>query len=268
MNTREIMQIGMDMVGLKEIPPDSAIYVEGDGIKRILAGIDMGVPEIMLAKQLGYDCVWAHHPQAACLTFPEILDIHVDLMVKNGVPLDEARRAIANLKESAGMSRQSGNYDHSVSVARLLKMPFLNVHNPLDELGRRRMQAAIDEHVGANGTLQDVVDALNTIPEIKAAPTKVAIKVGQPDSPAGKVVVAHGAGTNGGYDVAKAYFNNGIGTVVYIHCDFGAVQKLRAEGKGNLIISGHIASDLAGIMPYIEELRKRGLEVTGISGIY
>lgn len=268
MNTRDLMQIGMDMVGLKEVPADSAIYVEGESIKRVLAGIDMGVPELMLAKQLGYDCVLAHHPQTACLSFPEILDIHVDLMVKNGVPEDEARRAIANLRESAGMSRQSGNYDHSVSVARLLKMPFLNVHNPLDELGRRRMQDAIDKNVGADGTLSDVVTALNTIPEIKAAPTTVTIKVGKPDSPAGRVVVAHGAGTNGGYDVAKAYFNHGVGTVVYIHCDFGSVQKLRADGKGNLIISGHIASDLAGIMPYIEELRQRGLEVTGISGIY
>lgn len=268
MNTRELMQLAMDMVGQTEIPPDSAIYVEGEGIRRILAGVDIGVPELMLAQQMGYDCVLAHHPQTACLSFPRILDLHVDLMMKHGVPEDEARRAVANLKEANALSRQASNYDHTVSVARLLKMPFLNIHNPLDELGRRRMQEAVDRHLGPGSTLQDVVTALLTIPELKSAPTRPVIAVGRPDGPAGKVVVAHGAGTNGGYEVASAYFRHGVNTVIYIHCDFGAVQRLRAENKGNLIISGHIASDLVGIMPYIEELRRRGLEVTGISGIY
>lgn len=267
MNTSEMMKIAMEMVGQTTIAPDSAIYVEGSNIKRVLAGIDIGVPELMLGKQLGCDCVWAHHPQTACITFPEILDIHVDLMVKHGVPVDEAKRAIAGLKEATTMRYHSGNYDHTVSVAKLLGMPFLNIHNALDELGRHRMQEAIDTKVGAKGTLQDVVDALLTIPELKTAPTRPLIKVGAPDTPAGKVVVAHGAGTNGGYEVAKAYFNHGVNTVVYIHCDPANIAKLRAEAKGNLIISGHIASDLAGIEPFIAELRKRGLEVIGISGI-
>lgn len=265
-DTSELMRIANDLVEMDGIAPDSAIYIEGGNVKRILAGIDIGVPELMLAKQLGVDCVLAHHPQTACLTFPDVLDRHVDLMVANGVPADEARRAVAGLKETSTMRYHSGNYDHTVSVARLLGLPFLNVHNALDELGRRRMQAVVDQ-VGPDGTLQDVVDALLTIPELAEAPTRPLIKVGTPSARAGKVVVAHGAGTNGGYDVARAYYAHGTDTVIYIHCDPGNIARLRADAKGNLIVSGHIASDLAGIMPYIAELRRRGLEVIGISGI-
>ena len=38
------------------------------------------------------------------------------------------------------------------------------------------------------------------------------------------------------------------------------------EGK-NLVISGHIASDLAGISPFIERLESMGIEVTRVSGL-
>jgi len=42
--------------------------------------------------------------------------------------------------------------------------------------------------------------------------------------------IGHGALTNGGYPVAKACFAHGVDTVVYIHIDYGELQRLRAEG--------------------------------------
>ena len=267
MTTEEIMGIALEMAGQREIPPDSAIYVPGKDIRRVLFGIDMGVPELILAKDLGFDAVIAHHPQPAVLSFPDILDLHVDIMVRNGVPESAARKAIASLKEANFMRGHSGNYDHAPSVARLLGMPYLNIHNPLDELGRRALQGAIDSRVGPDGTVADVVAALQTVPALAAAPTKPFVAVGRPENPAGKVVVAHGAGTNGGYEVAKTYFEYGIGTVVYIHLDYGATTRLRAEDRGNVVVSGHIASDKAGIDPFVEELERRGLVVERMSGL-
>lgn len=261
------MQIALDLVGFKDVPGDSGIYVHGKGIKRIMAAIDVDVAELRLAKDLGYDCFLAHHPNPATLTYPEVLDKHVDLMVKAGVAPEAARRAVAGLKEGAAFRYHSGNYDHLVSFARLLGLPFLNIHNPLDELGRRRMQAAIDEHRRPDSRLSDIVDALLTIPEIAAAPTRPEVRVGAPGDRAGRVVVAHGAGTNGGYEVAKAYFEAGVDTVVYIHVDYGAAQRLRADGRGHLIVAGHIASDAAGIDPYLDGLEAKGLEVTRLSGL-
>lgn len=55
-------------------------------------------------------------------------------------------------------------------------------------------------------------------------------------------------------------------TVVYIHIDYGELQRLRAEGRGNLIVTGHLAGDSLGFTPFIAELRKRGVEVTTFSG--
>jgi hypothetical protein len=88
--------------------------------------------------------------------------------------------------------------------------------------------------------------------------------VGKAENPAGKVVVSHGAGTNGGYEVAKTYFKHGIETVVYIHVGLGDLEKLRAEDHGNLVVSGHIASDSVGINPFIQELKKQSLSVATI----
>jgi hypothetical protein len=70
---------------------------------------------------------------------------------------------------------------------------------------------------------------------------------------------------NGGYEVAKAYFNHGVGTVVYILIGVGDLARLKAEKKtGNLIVTGHIAGDSVGINPLIHELMKKGVSVTTI----
>lgn len=267
LDTEQLMQIALDMVGFEEIPGDCGIYVPGKGIKRVMAGVDVGVAELMLAKELGYDCYLAHHPNPGTLRYPEVMRKHVDQMIAAGVSPDDARRAVAGLIEEATFRYHAGNYDHLVSFARLIGLPFLNIHNPLDELGRRRMQAALDERLSSDSTAGDVVAALLTVPEIAAAPTRPAVRVGRPEDPAGRVVVSHGAGTNGGYAVAKAYFEAGIGTVVYIHVDYGAVQKLRTDGRGRLVVVGHIAADAAGIDPYLDVLEEKGLEITRLSGL-
>jgi hypothetical protein len=38
------------------------------------------------------------------------------------------------------------------------------------------------------------------------------------------------------------------------------------QGK-NLVVSGHIASDVAGINPFIERLESMGLSITRVSGL-
>jgi len=112
-----------------------------------------------------------------------------------------------------------------------------------------------------------VMNALAALPEMAAAATTVQQVLGDPISPARKVVVAHGALTNGGYPVAKTCFDHGVDAVIYIHIDYGDLQRLRAEGRGNLIVAGHLAGDSLGFTPFIAELRRRGLQVTTFSGV-
>jgi len=143
-------------------------------------------------------------------------------------------------------------------------MPYMNIHTPLDEVGRKTMSEKIDSRIRNDSTVQDVVSALKELTEFRNAVTEIKIRQGKAENPAGRVVVSHGAGTNGGYEIANTYFKYGIGTVVYIHISPGDLEKLRAEKKGNLIVTGHIASDSVGINPFIHELEKRNVSVTRI----
>jgi hypothetical protein len=269
MNTQEIMQIALDLVGFKDIPCDSEIYVPGDNIRKIAIGIDMGVPELLLAKQFGCDAVIAHHPQGgnAVIDFAPILLNHVKLLMQAGVPKDTAEKAVQHLYQKSVVNNHMRNYDHNPSIARIMKMPYMNIHNPCDELGRRIMQEHIDLSFNPDSTVADIIDCLNELPEFNNILTKIELRMGQPTNLAGKVVVVHGGGTNGGYEVAKTYFEYGITTVIYIHIEYAELAKLQAEDKGNLIITGHIASDAVGINPLIKELEKRGIEVMRMSGL-
>jgi len=52
--------------------------------------------------------------------------------------------------------------------------------------------------------------------------------------------------------------------VVYIHISPADLAKLKADGVGNLIVTGHIASDSVGINPLIDRLEENGIAVTTI----
>ncbi|HBM76305.1 MAG TPA: hypothetical protein DD429_12245 [Clostridiaceae bacterium] len=269
MNTSDIMNLALEMSGLDKLPDDSEIYVQGDNIKKVLFSIDVNDADIMLAKNLGYDAVINHHPLASVTKAYNVFKDNVNLMVNAGVPEEAAKNAVHEKFEAAKISSQSQNYDKVVSVARLLNMPLMNIHQPLDEIGRSIMQNTVDNALkrNPNSTLKDITDALYTIPEFKRARTNIRILLGSGDTPAGRVYVSHGAYTNGGYDIANACFESGINTVIYIHISYADYKKLKSESKGNLIVTGHIASDCVGINPFIEKLRQHKIEVTGINGI-
>ena len=264
MNAEEIMELSLQLAGLEEVPEDSTIYVGGDKIRKVLFGIDAGGPELLLAKQLGCDAVIAHHPQGgiAVVNFHQVFKRHIQQMVAAGIPLEEAERAVRKKLEQLEVQMHIRNYGHVVDFAELLKMPYMNIHTPLDEVGRRRMSEQIHSRIREDSTVQDVVSALKQLAEFRNAVTEIKIRLGKAENPAGKVVVSHGAGTNGGYEIARTYFKHGIGTVVYIHISPGDLEKLKAENRGNLIVTGHVASDSVGINPFIHELEKRNISVT------
>ncbi len=264
MNTKEIMKLSLDLAKLEKIPEDSAIYVRGKNIKKVLFGIDAGVPELLMAKQLGYDAVISHHPMggSAIVSFHQVFKRHVVQMVAAGIPKSQAEKIVSKKFEQLEIDGHTRNYGHAVDVAKLLKMPYMNIHTPLDEMGRRIMAEQIRQRTEKDSTVGEIVSALNKLPEFKNAVTKIKIRVGKAENPAGKVAVSHGAGTNGGYEIAKAYFEHGIGTVIYIHVSNADLEKLKTENMGNLVVTGHIASDSVGINPFIKELKRKEMTVT------
>ncbi|MFQ5919992.1 MAG: hypothetical protein ACE5I4_08135 [Thermoplasmata archaeon] len=271
MDTDGLMALALEMVGFREVPADSQIHVAGADLQRLLVGIDIGVGELYLARKDGFDGVIAHHPVGghASIRFHHVLTRHAELMQEAGVPKDEALQAVAALSDPIETARHAHNYDRVPAVARLLGLPFLNIHQPWDEMGRRRMAEALHT-AGGEATVGQGIAALQAFPEFAAAETEIELRLGDAAHALGRWVVAHGAGTNGGYAVAKAYFSHGVDTLIYIHIASPELQRLREDpevrGK-NLIVTGHIASDSVGITPYIQRLRDEGLEVVAVGGV-
>ncbi len=271
MNTEQIMRLALTLSGLTEIPGDSAIYHAGTGIERILIGIDIDAHALSLAKEQGYDLAISHHPMGdmAIIDFHHVLERHVQQMESAGVPHAAASAAVAQLIEEKRIINSMRNYDHAPSIARMLDIAYMNIHTPLDEIGRQRMADAASA-LGPSDTVADLIEHFqDTFGEFRHALTRIEPFLGRVDNTLGRVAVSHGAGTNGGYQVARAYFDYGIDTVVYIHCLPPDAFKLREEypqGK-NLIVTGHIASDSLGINPFIAALRAKGIEVNAISGV-
>ena len=96
MTTEKLMTIALNLAKLKEKPYDTNVIVQGENIKRVLIGIDMETPELLLAQQLGFDCVVSHHPKAdSCIVdFYKVMDVQINRMVKSGVPINKAQKAL------------------------------------------------------------------------------------------------------------------------------------------------------------------------------
>lgn len=273
MDTSEIMQLALELAGQSEVPPDSGIDVPATDVRKVLIGIDVDSGELRMAQERGYDLVISHHPTGgrAHAEFPRVLEKHGDIMRRSGIPEDAIAVAVAALGDDHLDAAHARNYDRLPSVARLLGMPLMCIHNPCDEIGRRMMDETLRNGLPPDPTVQDAVDVLNAIPEFRVALTHIAVRMGRPDNPLGRWAVHHGAGTNGGYPIAKANFDHGVDTVFYIHIEAGNLRRLRQEygheGSKNLVVTGHIASDSIGLNAVVRALQERGVRVDRFSGI-
>ncbi len=270
LSTSEIMEISLDLVDWDEVPADSGIHVPGEELETALVGIDLESPEIQLAHNEGYDLVLAHHPPGGDprVNFAPVLDKQIEFMTDHGVPEKRAEEAASSIISGMEHAGHSANYRHDPSIAEHLGQPYMNVHLAPDELGRRRFREIADE-LDDDATVGAFADALGEIPEIDEAITDVELRVGDRENDLGEVAIHHAAGTNGGSDVASAYFDNGVDTVLYIHVGAGDTAELQEEygGEGkNLVVTGHIASDAIGMNEFIDALEAEGLDCETVSG--
>lgn len=271
MNTTEIMSLALELAGLSKPPEDTVISVPGEGIKKVLMGVDMDTPEIMLGKQLGYDLVISHHPKAdsSVVDFHKVMDIQIDKMVSNGVPINKAQKMLKKKVNSVDIGSHVSNYDRASSAAKLLQMPYMNIHLPADLIGERFTQNYLNDSLEnqPKATLTHVIDALMSLDVYKNAKSQPVIRCGSGSDYAGKVLVLFAGGTNGGADVYKAYFEAGVGTIVAMHAPEDVIKAVREQNIGNIIVAGHMPSDSIGLNVIANALEKEGLEVTKMSGI-
>jgi len=273
MDSKDILDLSLALARQSEVPSDTTINVPAPEVRRVLFGVDVDPADLLLAKEKGYDLVISHHPTggSAVLDFPKVLSKHADILIRHGVPKAAAMEAIRELQEDREPRAHAENYDHLPSVARLVGIGLMCIHNPCDEIGRRVMDETLRARLPPNARVRDAVEVLEALPEFRAAKTRIVQRMGKPESPLGNWAVHHGAGTNGGLPVARAAFDHGIDTVFYIHIDAGPLRRLwevyGREGPKNLVVTGHLASDSIGINVLVRELRGKGIRVDTYSGI-
>lgn len=259
-DTAKIMKAGLELAGWKKVPADSAVHVKGSNIKKVLISVDVGTAEILLAKNLGCDAVIAHHPiGVARVNFYKVFGRHVDYMVEHGVPKAVAEKAVEPLTERVETRTHADIYDDAVGAARVMKMPLVNIHQPCDEYMRQMILKKIKQ--GKTERVSDIVQSVSAIPEFRHAATKVRVRYGSEKSRAGHWALVIAAGTNGGHSIAKAYFQYGVNTVIYLHVDPGDLAKMKEDKlKGNLVVLGHLAGDSIGLNGLADKLERLGVE--------
>ncbi|HWJ02118.1 MAG TPA: hypothetical protein VNU93_00480 [Verrucomicrobiae bacterium] len=271
MNTDKISQMILQKAGIDAMPEDSGIIIPGGNIKKIFAGIDMGTPELLLAKDLGADLVISHHPQTGApdVNFHRVMVRQIDKMVSAGVPINRAQKALREQMAKVERAHHPGNYDRAASAARLLNLPYMNLHLPVDILTENVVQNHLDKKLAGNpkATLKEVLAALEEIQEYARAEAKPVIRVGSEADYAGKVLVLMAGGTNGGEQVFKAYFDAGVGTIVCMHIPEDVRKAAIEQNIGNVIVAGHMASDSIGMNMLCDALKDMGAEVVRMGGI-
>ena len=284
LSTDEILSIALNLAGMSEVPLDSGIHVPGENIKRFIFAMDVNVGLLHMARQMGFDAVVGHHPCGVLLHRGEVYRRHIDLLEMHGIPREKSMAALSDSIDTIVRRMENARFrmlHHEspnqtvleVDAARMLHMPFMNIHNPFDEAGRRILQLKIDEAASRNPhwKLKEVLSLIENLPEAHYAKEVYGINprllIGDPEAEASKVVFVHGALSAPHPAIIKFYWQNGFKTVVVLHGEFENLEKLRIEKKGNLILTGHFLGDSIGMTPFIRAIRQMGLEVVCMGGI-
>src|SRR3989449_4244699 len=207
MDTQQIMRSSLRLAGFESIPADSEIHVKGRRIRKALVAIDVGVAELLLARDLGCDAVIAHHPAGgrARLDGYKVFLRHIDQLREAGVPEKVAREAIRPKLRVLELQHHPDNYDQTPSAAKRLRMPLVSIHSPCDEIGRKIILSAL-KGFDENSAVKDVVSRIARFPEFRKAASKIEVRLGSPRNRTGKIAISHAAYTNGGYEIATTYF--------------------------------------------------------------
>lgn len=255
--------------------PDGAVHVD-DGktqVKRVLAGIDINAPEILLASQLNergkkIDLVIAHHPEGKALAnLHEVMDMSVDVYEQMGVPVHIAEKIFEERVKEVGRGVHPINHNQAVDVARLLNINFINTHtitdNMVDTFMRDYLKRKAPETVG------EIIKVLMELPEYQQAKMWGAgprIISGGPSHRVGKVLVEMTGGTNPSPKVYEQLSQYGISTVLGMHMRDDSMKQA-SEHHMNVIIAGHMPSDSLGMNLFLDELEKKGIEIVPCGGL-
>ncbi|MBI4842980.1 MAG: NGG1p interacting factor NIF3 [Nitrospirae bacterium] len=244
-----------------------------EDVKTLLAGIDIGVAEILLADRLSskgkrIDLVVSHHPGGkAYASLYEVMGMQAEIFSLFGVPINVAEGLLEGRVKEVERRISPVNHTQALDAAKLIDIPFMCAHTPADNHVSGYLQKIFNRK--KHDTAGDVLDALLEIPEYQEAARNNAgpkIFAGNKARSAGKVFVDMTGGTGGPKEIYEKLSASGVGTVVGMHIGDDH-RKLAEDHNVNVVIAGHIASDNLGMNLLFDEIEKKGrLNIIECSG--
>jgi hypothetical protein len=245
---------------------------EDRDVMSVLAGIDIGTGEIVLADRLTekgtpIELVLAHHPHGIGMSQLDwVMRLQPEQWAKLGVPIAQAESAMAKRLKEVHFGIKARNHTQVIDAATLLDIPFMSAHTPADSLGYQFLTEYLKEKDPQ--TLGDVVDTLLEIPEYQGAELIGAgpeIIVGRSEGSVGDKFVFFTGGTSPGKESIKKLARAGVSTFVTMHMSEDLKKECEGEGM-YVVIAGHHSSDSIGMNLILDELEKKGMKIYACSG--
>jgi hypothetical protein len=243
-------------------------------VRGLFVGVDMEVGEVLLADRLRergepIDLILAHHPEGpGYANLHEVMYMQADLWAAQGVSIAAGDALIAPRAQEIRRNIMPRNHYRAVDAARLMGLALMSCHTPADNCVNSFVQHLVDD--ASPATLGDLLKVLRTVPEYADGARKgygPTLILGEASARPGRMVVDMTGGTEGPTAALDRLSAAGVGTLVGMH--FSEEHRTRAEElKLNLVVAGHISSDVLGMNLILDEIEKSGdVVVTCASGM-
>jgi putative NIF3 family GTP cyclohydrolase 1 type 2 len=243
-------------------------------VKKIIVGIDMQVGEILLTYLLNkdtdqkIDLVLSHHPEGLALAqLYEVMKLQADLLANYGITISVAEQLMGKRISEIERRLMPVNHTRTVDVARVLGIPMMCIHTPADNCVTSYLKKTFDKENPFR--LRNLLQILKNIPEYeKSAKLQVPPKIvnGTENSKCGKIYIDMTGGTEGSKEIFEKFANSGVSTIVCMHLSEEHLENAK-KANLNVVIAGHIASDVLGLNLLFDELEKdEKLEFFSVSG--
>ncbi len=263
--------------GIKSFADSSILCGDPDTqVSSVMVGIDVEVGEILLADRIRQkdklDLVIAHHPEGRSYAhLHEVISLQVDLLKQAGLPAGTASRLIEERRREVERRILSQNHNRAVDAAKILGLPFMNLHTPADNQVHAFLEDFFKKNCISSRTLGEAVNALKAIPEYRIAErfgVGPRVVLGNPARKTGKIMLEMTGGTEGPKEAMDKLYRAGVRTLISMHSSEEHLKKAR-EANLSVIIAGHISSDVLGLnllLDGIERHFKQELKVVECSG--
>src|ERR1700732_5289411 len=157
---QEILEWSADLAGCDAVPADSMVYVESAAdVRRVLFGVDIGLGEILFARDAGFEAVIAHRPPGAraSLDLAAVVWRQVDQMVAEGIARDVAEAAVAQRLHRPHRAVHMAKVHPVVDTARLIGLPLANLHLACDIIGKQAIVDVLAQRSSSDARVGDAI---------------------------------------------------------------------------------------------------------------